>query len=164
MKKRTLRFSAIFIAPNLAFLLFALLVPAAVLIDAFNGAILALSVGVCVAYSPVIRNILGRYRNIDRADLLALGIFFGWFGIVLRTAWSLVWRYYGTPLEWLDTHFTSYFLFTSLCAAGFHLLAPGAIDSRVPTWEWVRVGLLCSAGVMAMFLAFWLLGNFPLTR
>jgi hypothetical protein len=156
------RFGLLFIAPNIVFGAVALATPPATLIAVFNGAVAALASGVCVAYFPVIRNtLLVTSRRIDRADLLALGIFCSWFGLVLRTAWSLLWRYNGQPDSWTDTHLTSYFIFLSTCGAAFHLLAPGAVGDRVPTVQWIKIGALSAAGILVMMFAGWVLNLFP---
>lgn len=151
------RFGLLFILPNVVFTMIALVTPPKVLIAAFNAAIAALAVGVCVAYFPVIRHMLTKDQApLDKADLLALGIFCSWFGMVLRTVWSLTWRYYGMPDDWTDTHITSYFIFLGMCGALFHLAAPGAVGDRVPTKHWVKLGALTAGGVfIGLALGFW---------
>jgi hypothetical protein len=149
----------VFLMPNAAFAAAAVMIDAKTLVAVFNSAMGSLACGVCVAYFPTIRNFLGSYRKIDRADLLALGIFFAWFAIVLRTGWAIAWRYNGYNLDWTDSYFQSYYIFLSICAAIFHLAAPGAIESRIPTIEWVKIGLLVAIGIGGMLFASWMLGS-----
>lgn len=158
MSHKAFRFFHFFIVPNIAFVAIAYMVPASIMIAIFNGALAAMACGTCVAYFPTIRNLLANTRKIDRADLLALGIFFAWFSIVLRTFWGILWRYNGYPDGWTDTNFSSYYIFLAICGAAFHLVAPGAIGSRVPTIEWVKIGMLVTFGVGSMLLGSWMIG------
>ena len=75
-----------------------------------------------------------------------------------RTFWGIAWRYNGYPDGWGDTNFTSYYTFLAICAAGFHLAAPVAIESRVPTIEWVKIGILVTIGVGGMLIGSWMVG------
>lgn len=160
---RVARFFLLFVAPNIIFAIVVLALPAAALAALLNGVLVALSAGVCVAYFPVIHDVLtDRRRPIDRADFLALGIFCSWFAISMRAGWSLLWRYNGQPHSWIDQPFIAYFIYLSVCGAAFHLLAPGVIASRVPSREWVHIGILSALGVLSIFLASWLLDAFPL--
>lgn len=160
---RVARVFLLFVVPNLVFGVLAAVFKPDTLMPMLNGAMLAVASGVCVAYFPIIRQVLtDRHRHIDRADMLALGIFCSWFAIVLRAAWSLAWRHQGKPSAWIDSHFLSYFIFLGVCAASFHLLAPGAIDQRIPSREWLWVGMLCALGVLSIMVASWMLDAFPL--
>lgn len=160
---RITRLFYLFVLPNIVFCLVAMVAPADLLVQMLNGAIVALGIGVCIAYFPVIRGVLtDRHRWIDRADILALGIFLGWLAICGRAVWGLVWRYNEKPDDWVDGGVVSYLLYVGVCAAAFHLLAPGAVGHRIPSREWVKVGVICAAGVMSIFVGSWLLNVLPI--
>jgi hypothetical protein len=156
------RFVWLFIIPNLVFAAIAYLTEAAQLIVVLNFALVALWVGVCVAYYPPVVVILLDDRPLDRADILALGIFCGGFSIVVIRTWSMVWRILGKP-EWLlESDIVSYALFTSVIAAVFHLAAPGGLNDRVPPKRWINIGISIAALVFAgLVLAFVLQGKVP---
>ena len=152
------RFVALFLLPNLIFGTVAFNIGAEQLIRIFNSALLALSIGVCVAYHRPVLDILFDDQEMERSDWLALGIFMSWLGNTVLRMNSIAWRAMGRP-DWFDnTHIGSYGLFMVLCAASFHLAAPGAIGTkRVPTERWVRIGALIALGVFASILAGYLL-------
>lgn len=148
-----LRFLAMFVAPNAAFIGAAWFTPPAQLIGLFSAILLALSIGVCVAYHRPVRDILFGDEPLERSDWLALGIFLSWFGNLILRLHSIIWRALGRP-DWLENnHAISYSLFMIACAAAFHLAAPGAIGlKRVPTERWVKIGVLSAFGVFAATL------------
>lgn len=148
----------LFIVPNALFAILAIAVPEKTLILAFNGMLAALSVGVCVAYGPLVIHILTRPEPIDRADLLAVGIFCSWFASVMFRSWSLYLRYGPTAGQLLSNDFLSYALFLSICAALMHLLAPGALKDRVPTRRWIQIGFVACVGVFAILALGWWFG------
>ena len=157
------RFVAFFLAPNLVFVGVALLVRAQTMIELFNAAQLALSIGVVVAYHKPVRDILWGKEPIDRGDWLALGIFLSWTGNLLLRLNSIIWRAMGRP-DWFDnSQLANYALFMGMCAGAFHLAAPGAIGKgRVPTDRWVWIGILIASGVFAFLIAGYALDRFGL--
>jgi len=150
------RFVWLFVVPNVVFASVALLTNATDLIVVLNFALVALWVGVCVAYLPPVIIILMDDRPLDRADILALGIFCGGFSIVIIRTWSMIWRIMGKP-EWLlESDIVSYALFTSVIAAVLHLAAPGGLNDRVPPRRWISIGIsvaiLVFAGLVLAFM------------
>lgn len=155
-RRPLIRLTIIFGLPNLLFAILALSASADGLIKLINAGLVATAVGVCIAYFPVVADIVTRQdRALDRADLLALGIFTSWSTLVLRTAWSLAWRYAGRPDSWENSHAFAYMVFMSLVAATFYLLAPGAVSGRIPAAYWIRVGALTALGILAILVAMW---------
>ena len=145
----TSRFFWLFIVPNAAFCLIATLTSTTAFISVLNSALVAMAIGVCIAYWPSIAAVLMGTRPLDRADWLGLGIFCAWFGTFVNRSWSIVWRYLGRP-EWLlESDIVSYALWLGMCAAVFHLAAPGAIDEQVPPRRWINIGILVA---VLMFL------------
>jgi hypothetical protein len=143
------RFFWLFIAPNILFGGIALATSATALISVLNAALFAVAIGVCMAYGPPVLDTLWSGRPMDRADWLGIGIFCSWFSIVVIRAWSIAWRYLGKP-EWLlESDLVSYALYLQLCAAVFHLAAPGAIGNRVPTRRWINIGTAVAVLIFA---------------
>lgn len=135
------RFFWLFVVPNIIFAGIALATNASALISVFNAALFAVAIGVCLAYGPPVATILLSTRPLDRADWLGLGIFCSWFSIVIIRGWSIVWRALGKP-EWLlESDIVTYALYMQLCAAIFHLAAPGALGDRVPPRRWINIGI-----------------------
>ena len=136
--------------------LFALSVPfvdAPHFIDTFNDVVLALSVAVITAYAPDAWA-AARAQPITRGDILAMGIWFSWFSvflgrlsILLGYTFSMLWIF-RSPLNSLLVVFA---LIGGVC----HIMAPEAIDGRVPKRKWVIVGVIAGVGVaISMALAF----------
>jgi len=150
------RFTWLFILPNVLFALIAYFTDAAPLVVMLNFALVALWAGVCVAYLPPVLQIIVDLRPLDRADVLALGIFFSALSTVVIRTWSIVWRLLGQPRWLLETDIVSYALYTSVIAAVCHLAAPGGVNDRVPQRRWVNIGawvaMLLFAGLMVTFL------------
>lgn len=150
--------------PNMLFLFASIAIPPVVLIAIGNSLLAALSFGVCIAYSNIMLLIFFDDSDDFRiADYLSLGIFCSWAGLFARTSWSVIWRYSGQPESWTNSPFIAYFIFMSVCAAIFHLAAPGAVDDRIPTKYWVKIGALCAMGLLALIFSTWFLGLVPLT-
>ena len=146
------RFVGYFVLPNLAFLVVSALTSSPALIAVLNLIVVALSVNVCIAFGPNVLDAIFGKRAIDKADLLSLGIFCSWFALVLRTVWSLVWRWFGQPLWLTNTAFSSYFIFIAACGAVFHLAAPGSVKESVPPLRWVKIGAWIALGVFVGLL------------
>jgi hypothetical protein len=78
----------LFIVPNIVFGAIALLTPATGFITVLNAALVALAMGVCLAYGPpVIAVLASDKRPMDRADWLGIGIFCSWFAVVVNRTW-----------------------------------------------------------------------------
>lgn len=155
------RFWACFVFPQAMFAALAWTTEAATLIPALNVAMVALAVGVCVAFSPsVIRFFSGR-GWMDQGDALSIGIFTTWFATALNGGWSLTWRYLGQPAWLANNDFVSYFRYMFVAGAILHLVAPGAIADRIPPAQWVRIGSAVAITVFVAFAVIWALDKAP---
>jgi hypothetical protein len=153
------RFGLLFVFPNLLFLAVAFWLPVEAMLIIFNGLATTMALGVCVAYAPAVLSIMfDDHGRIDRGDLLAVGIFCGWFAIIVRSAIQFYWRYLDQPADFLDNYFVLYAIWLMLCGATFHLLAPGTVSSRVPTRRWVTVGIWVAAGGAIILFTLWWTG------
>jgi hypothetical protein len=100
----------LFILPNIVFGIIAYLTPATGFIPVLNAALVALAIGVCLAYGPPVIAVLVGKRKMDRADWLGIGIFRSWSAVVVNRMWSIVWRYMGRPDWLLESDIVSYAL------------------------------------------------------
>lgn len=120
-----------------------------------NIILLSLSVGISIAYLPNVIDAL-RYRMIDGAGMAAISVFLCYSGIAVGRVLSIAWRLAGKPPGWPDTtiwHSQNSLLLT---AAVTLTLAPQALAGRVPTKQWMKLGLTVSASVFvaALYLIF----------
>lgn len=137
-----LRFWTFFVIPQVAFVIVAWLTDAANLIPSLNIALLALSAGVIVAYWPGIRLFFETAGPPAQGEIIILGIFLGWTGILINGGWAIVWRWTGMSKEFATTGLVSYFRFVMICAAFMHLMAPGALKDHIPTRQWITKGVI----------------------
>lgn len=155
------RFWIFFVLPQAIFGVLAYATEAATLIPALNIAMVALAVGVCVAFAPsMVRFFAGR-GPVDRGDALSLGIFTTWFATAFSGVWSLTWRWMGQPAWLANNDLVSYFRFIFVCGAVLHLVAPGAIEDRIPPTRWVKIGGAVALVVFVAFMALWALDKMP---
>ncbi len=117
-----------------------------VAIETGNVILLSLACGIVVAYAPVAWEALRR-GMIDGASILAIGILASWLGVALARVVSVAWRVLDKPLDWLDSPWWGTHIACSTVGAMCHLIAPEAMAGRIPTREWVRIGLMVAAGV-----------------
>ncbi len=119
-----------------------------VAIETANVVLLSLASGVVVAYAPVALSTF-RTAMLDGAAILSLGIFIGWSGVTMARGGSIVWRLFDKPPEWLDSAVWGTHIVLSILSALCHMIAPEAVSGKVPTRQWVRIGLMVAAGVFA---------------
>ena len=115
-------------------------------IEGGNVVMLSLAFGIVVAYAPSVWHDL-RSATLDGAAILSVGIFSSWLAIIYRTGSSIIWRLNDKPVEWLDSVLWGFHIAVSCFAALCHLIAPEAVSGRVPTRQWVRIGVLVAGGV-----------------
>ena len=129
----------------------ALVIDPTPLIELMNGLVLAVACGVVVAYLPLMREAVFEPRPAS-AQILTAGIWLAWLAVLENRLWSIAWRSLGQP-EWLlDTDFTTHFIALSMLAGLFHLAGPEAINGRVPSREWIRLGVIVGSGALLAFL------------
>jgi len=149
------RFLKWIVAPHVVFLAIAWFTDAPPLIALLNSVDIALSVAVCIAFLPSVLEAVFSDEPADKAVFLTLGVFCGWEGNSLRSAWSMAWRALGEPRWFADTDVTSYILFVVGCGAFYHLISPGALDQGIPRRRWLNIGAWVGAGVfLALILAY----------
>lgn len=117
-----------------------------VAIETGNVILLSLACGIVVAYAPVAWDALRR-GMIDGASILAMGILASWSGVAVARIVSVIWRVLDKPVDWLDSPWWGTHIALSAIGAICHLIAPEAVGGRIPTREWVRIGLMVAAGV-----------------
>ena len=147
-----LRFWTFFVIPQIAFLIVATLTDAVNLIPVLNIALLALSAGVIVAYWPGLRMFFETSGPPAQGEIIILGIFLGWAGILINGGWAIVWRWTGMSKDFATTDFVSYFRFVMICAAFMHLMAPGALKEHIPTRQWIKKGIIAAAIVFVAIM------------
>lgn len=146
------RLLGLFIVPQLIFVGIAASTEASTLITVLSITVFASAVGVCLAYSPSVYDVLVADRDLDRADYMAIGVFMSWFSIVVLRVWSIWWRYLGKP-DWLtNSDVVSYSLYMAIWAAIFHLAAPGAVSDRVPPRRWINIGIGVTIALLTAIL------------
>ncbi len=134
----------------------ALFVPAPTLIIVLNCLVFAIACGVITAYLPSVYRACTTERP-NQGDILVVGIWLAWISLIEARVWSIAWRALNRP-EWLvDTDITTHIIAMALLAGVMHLAGPEAIEGRVPTKQWIRIGVLVASGALVaivMLVAF----------
>ncbi len=116
-------------------------------IEIGNIILASLALGVAVAYSPVALAV-ARYKVLDGASVLSFGIWIGWVSIFYRTGGAIAWRFFDKPDGWIDSALWGLHIAGTCSAALCHLLGPEAMNGRVPTKQWIRVGAIVAAAAL----------------
>lgn len=139
------------------YVVLAYLVEAGTLAEFLNGVVFALSAAVIVAYIPAFWEALTTPRPSQKHYLL-LGIVVSWTAIGLHRGEAMIWRALGKP-EWMSDHWTwILFIYLNILGATLHLTAPGAIDGKVPTKNWVWWGMSVGLGIAVALGVLWHMG------
>ena len=118
-------------------------------IEIGNVMVLALATGIVVAYAPVAWQAM-KHDPIDGANILSLGIFTSWAGVLVARGVSIIWRLAGQPVDWLNSGWWGIHIALSCIGGLYHIVAPEAVAGRVPTKHWIRIGLLVAFAVLAV--------------
>jgi hypothetical protein len=118
-------------------------------IEIGNILVLALASGIVVAYAPVAWDAL-RTGLVDGAGILSIGIFASWAGAVVARGGSIIWRAAGQPPEWLNSAPWGVHIAFTCVGALCHLIAPEAVSGRVPTRQWIKIGILVAFAVLTV--------------
>lgn len=118
-------------------------------IEIGNVMVLALAAGIVVAYAPVARDSF-RYGMIDGANILSIGIFSSWLGVLMARGGSILWRLADQPVDWLNSGWWGFHIALSCIGALCHLVAPEAVAGRVPTRQWIKIGVLVAIAVFVV--------------
>jgi hypothetical protein len=125
-----------------------------VAIESFNIVVLSFSVGIVVAYFP---NVIEAFKTktIHGGDILAVGIFLAWLGNgVMSRSGSILWRYFDRPPSWLESGLWGLYIDVAAMGAMCHLVAPRAVEGRVPPVQWLKVGAVMALVVFFLGMVF----------
>ncbi|MFC5421938.1 hypothetical protein ACFPOB_20460 [Bosea eneae] len=119
-------------------------------IEIGNIMVLALAAGIVVAYAPLAWMAFRKGGLIDGADILSVGIFASWAGVLYARSGSILWRLSGQPVDWLNSGAWGFHIAFSCVGALCHLIAPEAVAGRVPTRQWIKIGALVALAVLVV--------------
>ena len=101
-------------------------------IEVFNAILFGLSAGVVVAFAvPAWEAIRKPY--LTGPDILKIGIFVSWGAADFARVLSIMWRLHGKPTAWLDSWVWGMYIPGMCMAALSHVIAPEAMEGRIPT-------------------------------
>ncbi len=120
-------------------------------IEIGNMILFSLALGVAVAYTTTAWGVM-LHPTLDGATVLSLGIWLGWISITYRTGGAILWRFFDKPEGWLDSALWALHIVGTCCSAVAHLVGPESMDGRVPTKQWVRIGIMVAGSIMMMGL------------
>lgn len=136
-------------------LLFGLLITALDLAAAFelmNAMICALSVGVVVSFSEGARDIVRLHPRYHKGgDILILGVFVLWNGLMLTFIFLWGWRVTGDPW-YLNNPWVAFSRWLIVIGGCMHMAAGGAVGGMVPSRAYVRAGVIAGFGVLVAML------------
>jgi hypothetical protein len=144
--KRVLRALAVIALAHAAFIGLTVLTDHQQLFDLLSAILLCIAVAVIFAYWPIVWDI-ALYGLRDRADYLALGIWLSWYSIAFMRAFLGVYYQLGQPAWMIQTEGRNYYLTVGIIAGTLHIIRTRVHDNKVPTPEWVRVGMIAGVGV-----------------
>ena len=132
----------------------ALVTDAGPLIEFLNGLLLAVGSGVLVAFFTIMVHALRAERPTSDQILIA-GIWWSWLATVEQRVWSIVWRALGAPMALANTDLVTHFVSIMLLAGLMHMAGPEAINGRVPTRQWARIGAYVACGIAIFVCLAW---------
>jgi len=145
----------IFALLHLIYLFVVLLLPKQDLITLMNGLLFCVAAAVCVTFMrETVRIIV--LGNVDREDYLLLGIVISWASDVFIRAWVSVMRFLGRPESIVDHPILGLFILWSIIGGSLHLAAPNAFRGKVPTENWVKLGITVLFGTTIAFILIFL--------
>jgi hypothetical protein len=150
--KRTTWLSGIILG-HIVYFLIAYATAASPMIEVMRAMLMAMSFGVTIAFGAVMWMIV-KQPSLERGDTLTIGIFFKWLSTFIQSSWSLWWRMSGSPPAGANTDFITWFLFLAMIGAVFHMVRPDEISNKVPTAQWIKIGLWCGGGLMILLVIF----------
>lgn len=131
-----------------------LVVPPNDLFEFASAATLCVGLGVVVAYFPRTMQIL-REGVRNGGDILTLGIWIGWVGMIMARAHALAFQWMSKPAWMLEWNMRTFPVSIILLAGVFHLAGPEAIQGRVPKREWLKIGAIVAGGALILVGAAW---------
>lgn len=146
---------AVLVLPTVLYFGTAALYNGRVAIEFGNAVLLALAAGVAFVYAPIFWMAVTGPRNVPWQFVLGSGIFLGFTGVFAARLTSIVWRALGQPQDWLDSTLWGAHIALTTAAALGHMLAPKSIHGVVPTFQWLKLGMLVAAGILVFSLIVW---------
>lgn len=124
LRLATSKVAAWFVAISVAYVLATLAFPMSNIIDALNGAFLAVALLVTVIYAPLFWHSVKK-PEVDRVGLLAIGIGGIWFAYIGARVLSAYHREFGDISKSFNDPWFGYFVTLALAAGVLHVIAPG---------------------------------------
>lgn len=116
-------------------------------IEIANIAVFVFSIGIVMAYGPIVKDSLRR-PWVTGSDILVVGIFISWASEAWARGGSILWRFLGQPAEWLTSTLWGLHIALSCVAALAHIIAPKASSGRVSAQQWGRIFSLAALGAL----------------
>lgn len=130
------------------FILLKALLPQRLMLEVLRLLQTTMAIAVVTAYWPAALAIVRRGRA-DLGEHLILGIVLAFIGVALSGVWALLWRLSDEPAWMYQSDFNGFLVYLSILACLLHITAPGAIDGRVPTRNWIALGMAAGAAFFA---------------
>lgn len=104
-----------------------------------------ISVAVVISYGRYGLEALATPRMLRDQQLL-LGICLSWLASLLQSGLIVYWRikFPNTPI---NSDVITFFVLLQTLGGALHITAPGALNSQVPTRNWIILGMAIGAGV-----------------
>lgn len=124
----------------------ALFVDPVILIQLSTYVLIGASIAVVISYLPNLVYSLAQPK-IDRVGLFTLGIVLAWTMSACLRFWSAGMRYFDVD-SMRDSPVVGMLLLGSAMAGVLHIVAPGAIEGRIPSGNWIMVGVAVGCGAL----------------
>jgi hypothetical protein len=146
-----------------AFCVTCVILPTRVTLLLTNSLLLAVSVAVAVAYTPIAWRDIRDSTNPIRQHI-SLGISLGWTGSALWRVWSIFWLMTGAGPEYsflIQSDIVAGFQAMIALGATYHLTSPGALGQNSPSLKWIVLGCVIGAAFgIAALLAYYTPNDF----
>lgn len=88
-------------------------------------------------------------------DYLIVGITIGWVATLCQALFSVIYRLAGTPMWFANADVNSLWILMSSISGWLHIMAPGAVDGKVPQRNRLGLGISIGAAVGMTCLVLW---------
>ena len=117
-----------------------------------NAVTVSIGIGICFAYFMGAIDSLRLHRSIlQSGDYLVLGIVVTWFATAMRYLYNDYWRWMGQPDMLINSRVVAFLVWVLATGGILHLTVKGAIDGRIPTGTWIRIGWWVVLGLIVGF-------------
>jgi hypothetical protein len=145
-------FSAIILVFAIIFL--GIIVPEGDLIIATRIFQASTAASVVVVYWPDAR-LAWKSNSPEVGDYLIVGITIGWCATLCQAMFSVIYRLAGGPLWFANADVNSLWILMSSISGWLHIMAPGAVDGKVPRRNRLGLGISIGASVAVTCLVLW---------